>query len=260
MYRQVAFDGADRDFHRILWRDYVTYEIRKLPMTHVTYGEPEHFMRVIKFTDPFPTQWKWFSMTSGLNVYSAALIHWTKLACFKTEIQIINKSCLPLLVTRLLEDLQEPEKACEINDKTNDIKSKSWDSRGILWRITLCVQVEVNMFQTIRNELYSVLFRSNWPHCPSSRISQSHYLVVLEGGSRVEWGSSRRCHGHTQTGKLIWVRCHNSSYPGWCYQLTTCTMKRPCMSSVMLPKDHMVLVFVWSLSKMTSSHNNNGRN
>ena len=38
MYRQVALDESDRDFHRILWRDYVTDEIRELRMTRVTYG------------------------------------------------------------------------------------------------------------------------------------------------------------------------------------------------------------------------------
>ena len=38
MYRQVALDESDRDFYRILWRDYVTDEIRELRMTHVTYG------------------------------------------------------------------------------------------------------------------------------------------------------------------------------------------------------------------------------
>ena len=39
MYRQVALDKSDhRDFHRILWHDYVTDEIRELRMTRVTYG------------------------------------------------------------------------------------------------------------------------------------------------------------------------------------------------------------------------------
>ena len=38
MYRQVGLDKSDRDFHRILWRDYVTDEIRELRMTRVTYG------------------------------------------------------------------------------------------------------------------------------------------------------------------------------------------------------------------------------
>ena len=31
-------DELDRVFHRILWRDYVTDEIRELRMTRVTYG------------------------------------------------------------------------------------------------------------------------------------------------------------------------------------------------------------------------------
>ena len=38
MYRQVGLDKSDHDFHRILWRDYVTDEIRELRMTRVTYG------------------------------------------------------------------------------------------------------------------------------------------------------------------------------------------------------------------------------
>ena len=38
MYRQVALDKSDCDFHRILWRDYMTDEIRELRMTRVTYG------------------------------------------------------------------------------------------------------------------------------------------------------------------------------------------------------------------------------
>ena len=63
MYRQVALDESDRDFHQSLWRDYVTDEIRELRMTRVTYGvassssiQPEHFKRVVKQTDPTPTQ------------------------------------------------------------------------------------------------------------------------------------------------------------------------------------------------------------
>ena len=34
----MALDESDRDFHRILWRDYVTDEIRELRMNRVTYG------------------------------------------------------------------------------------------------------------------------------------------------------------------------------------------------------------------------------
>ena len=36
MYRQVALDVSGRDFHRILWRDYLTYEIRELRTPGVT--------------------------------------------------------------------------------------------------------------------------------------------------------------------------------------------------------------------------------
>ena len=38
MYRQVALDEADRDFHRVLWHDYVIDQTQELHMTHVTYG------------------------------------------------------------------------------------------------------------------------------------------------------------------------------------------------------------------------------
>ena len=38
MYRQVELDKSSRDFHRILWRDYVTDKIRELRMTRVTHG------------------------------------------------------------------------------------------------------------------------------------------------------------------------------------------------------------------------------
>ena len=38
MYRQVALDESDGDFHRILWCDYMTDETRELRMTRVTHG------------------------------------------------------------------------------------------------------------------------------------------------------------------------------------------------------------------------------
>ena len=59
MYRQVAVDESDRNFHRILWRDYVTDEIRELRMTVLPAPptiQPEHFKRVVKQTGPTPTQ------------------------------------------------------------------------------------------------------------------------------------------------------------------------------------------------------------
>ena len=66
MYRQVALDESDRNSHRILWRDYVTDEIRDLRMTRVTYGvasSPYHSSRAlqgsgktVKQTDPIPKQ------------------------------------------------------------------------------------------------------------------------------------------------------------------------------------------------------------
>ena len=55
VYRQVALDESDRDFYRILWRDYVTDEIRELRMTRVTYGV----------------------------IYLVELIPWRKHVCFK---------------------------------------------------------------------------------------------------------------------------------------------------------------------------------
>ena len=39
---------------------------------------------------------------------------------------------------------------------TKPSKSKPCGWRGILWRMTLCTQVVVNMFQTLQNELYTV--------------------------------------------------------------------------------------------------------
>ena len=60
------------------------------------------------------------------------------------------------------------------------------------------------------------------------------------------------CHGHTQTGKIRWARYHKSRSPGRCYQRIY-TMKRPCKSSVIPRKRHLVLVSIWCQSKMTSS-------
>ena len=64
MYRQVALDESDRDFHRILWRDYVTDEIRELRMTRVMFGVASssyHSTRALqesgKLMDPIRTQW-----------------------------------------------------------------------------------------------------------------------------------------------------------------------------------------------------------
>ena len=51
MYPQVALDKSDRSCHRILWRDYVTDEIRKLRMTRVRYGvasSPYHSTRALQ--------------------------------------------------------------------------------------------------------------------------------------------------------------------------------------------------------------------
>ena len=37
MYRQIALDEDDKDFHRILWRDSTQEPIKHLRMTRVTY-------------------------------------------------------------------------------------------------------------------------------------------------------------------------------------------------------------------------------
>ena len=130
MYRQVALDESDRNFHRIVWRDYVTDEIRELRMTRVTYGVARssyHSTRALqesgKTNGPKPNTVNvnlndfWVDdLLSGANTLEEACVLQDDL------IETLNKNCLPLrkwssnepqLVTRLPKDLQEAAKAYE---------------------------------------------------------------------------------------------------------------------------------------------------
>ena len=145
MYRQVALDESDRDFHRILWRDYVTDEILELRMTRVTYGVASssyHSTRALresgKTHGPNPNTVNvilndfWVDdLLSGADTLEEACVLQNNL------IETLNKNCLPQrkwssnepqLVTRLPKDLQEAGKAYEINDKTHQIKTL-----GLTW-------------------------------------------------------------------------------------------------------------------------------
>ena len=140
MYRQVALDESDRNFHRILWRDYVTDEIRELRMTRVTYGVASssyHSTRALQES----------GKNHGPNLNTVNVIlndFWVDdllsradtldEACVLQDdlIETLNRNCLPSriwssnepqLVTRLPKDLQEAGKAYEINDKTHQIKT-----------------------------------------------------------------------------------------------------------------------------------------
>ena len=145
MYRQVALDESDRDFHRILWRDFLTDEIRELRMTRVTYGVASssyHSTRALqesgKTNGPNPNAVNvilndfWVDdLLSGADTLEEACVLQDNL------IETLNKNCLPLrkwssnefqLVTRLPKDLQEAGKAYEINDKIHQIKTL-----GLTW-------------------------------------------------------------------------------------------------------------------------------
>ena len=145
MYRQVGLDKSDRDFHRVLWRDYVTDEIRELRLTRVTYGVASssyHSTRALqesgKTNGPKPNTVNVIlndfcvdDILSGADTLEEACVLQNDL------IETLNKNCLPLhkwssnkpqLVTRLPKDLQEAGKAYEINDKTHQIKTL-----GLTW-------------------------------------------------------------------------------------------------------------------------------
>ena len=145
MYRQVGLDKSDPDFHRILWRDYVTDQIRELRMTRVTYGVASssyHSTRALqesgKTNGPNPNTVNvilndfWVDeLLSGADTLEEACVLQDNL------IETLNKNCLPLrkwssnepqLVTRHSKDLQEAGKAYEINDKTHQIKTL-----GLTW-------------------------------------------------------------------------------------------------------------------------------
>ena len=145
MYRQVALDQSDRDFHRILWRDYVTDEIRELRKTRVTYGVASSFYystRALqesgKFHGPNSNTvdvilndfWVDDFLSGAATLEEACVLQ-------DNLIETLTKNCLPLrkwssnepqLVTRLPKDLQEAGKAYEINDKTRQIKTL-----GLTW-------------------------------------------------------------------------------------------------------------------------------
>ena len=145
MYQQVALDESDRDFHRVLWRDYVTDEIRELRMTRVTYGVASSSYQSTRALQesgetngPNPNTVNvilndfWVDhLLSGADTLEEACVLQDEL------IETLNKNCLPLrkwsnnesqLSTRLPKDLQEARKAYEINDKTHQIKTL-----GLTW-------------------------------------------------------------------------------------------------------------------------------
>ena len=140
MYRQVALDESDRNFHRILWRDYVTDEIRDLRMTRVTYSVASssyHSTRALQESgknhgpnlntvNVILNDFWVDDLLSGADTLDEACVFQDDL------IETLNKDCLPLrkwssnepqLVTPLPKDLQEAGKAYEINDKTHQIKT-----------------------------------------------------------------------------------------------------------------------------------------
>ena len=53
-------------------------------------------------------------------------------------------------------------------------------------------------------------------------------------------------HGVIQTGKMTRARLHNLGYPERCWQ-PVCTMKRPCKSFVMRPKNHIACFYLVSV-------------
>ena len=145
MYRQVALDESDRDFHRILWRDYITDEIRELGMTRVTYGVASssyHSTRALQESgeanganpntvNVILNDFWVDDLLSGADTLEEACVLQDEL------IETLNKNCLPLrkwssnepqLVTGFPKDLQEAGKAYEINDKTHQIKTL-----GLTW-------------------------------------------------------------------------------------------------------------------------------
>ena len=124
MYRQVALDESDRDFHRFLWRDYVTEAIRELLVTRVTYSVASssyHSIRALQDSGK--------NHGPNLNTVNVILNNfWVddllsgadtlEEACVLQDdlIETLNKNCLPLrkwsnnepqLVTCFPKDLQE---------------------------------------------------------------------------------------------------------------------------------------------------------
>ena len=141
MYRQVALDESDRDFHRILWRDFVTDKIRELRMTRVTYGVASasyHSTRALqesgKTNGPIPdtvsvilNDFRVDDLVSGADTLVEACVLQDDL------IEALNKNCLPKrkwssnepqLVTRLQKTFKSPTR---LTKSTKPIKSKTWD-------------------------------------------------------------------------------------------------------------------------------------
>ena len=200
MYRQVALDETDRTFHRILWRDYVTYENRVLRMTRVTYGVASssyHSTRALQE----------IGKTNGPNPHTVNVIFndlWVddllsgadtlEEACVLQDdlIKTLNKNCLPLrkwssnepqLATRHPKDFQEVGKAYGINDKAHQIKTLglTWHPLEDHFAYTSSSEYVSNV--TKRTLLSGVSKNFDCPHSSSSRSSQNHHSVVLEAGS-----------------------------------------------------------------------------
>ena len=140
MYRQVALDESDRDFQRILWRDYVTDQIRESRMTRVTYGVASssyHSTRALqesgKNHGPNPNKVNvilndfWVDdLLSGADTLEEACVLQDNL------IETPNKNCLPLRKW----SSNEPQlafrktfkKLARLTKSTiKPIKSKHWD-------------------------------------------------------------------------------------------------------------------------------------
>ena len=140
MYRQVALDESDCEFHRILWRDSVTDEIRDLRLTRATYGVASssyHSTRALQecgkghghnpnTVNVILNDYWVDDLLSGADTLEEACVLQDDL------IETLNKNCLPLrkwssnkpqMVTRLSKDLQEAGRVYEINDKTHQIKT-----------------------------------------------------------------------------------------------------------------------------------------
>ena len=271
MYRQVALDKSDRDFHRILWRDYVTDEIRELRMTCVTYGVASsfyHSTRALhesaKTNGPNPNTVNvilnvfWVDdLISGADTLEEACVLQDDL------IETLNKNCLPLRkwssnqpqpVTRLPKDLQEADKAYEINDKTHPIKTLI-----LTWH-----PLEDHFVYASRSEYVSTITKRTLL-CDVSKhfdpigliapvlvvakvIIQSCWKLDLEWNDAVPHDVSRAyTNWKADMGSLSQLKIPRKVLP------TPCTLKHPCKSSVMPRKKHMVPVFIWCQSKMTSS-------
>ena len=265
MYRQVAFDESDRDFHRILWRDFLTDEIRELRMTRVTYGVASssyHSTRALqesgKTNGPNPNIVNvilndfWVDdLLSGADTLEEACVLKDDL------IETLNKNCLPLrkwssnepqLVTRLPKDLQEAGKAYEINDKTHQIKTL-----GLTWH-----PLEDHFVYACSSEYVSIITKRTLLSNVSKHfdpigliapvlvvvkvIIQSCWKLDLEWNDTVPDDVSRAyTNWKDGMGSLSQLKIPRKVLPTHLYD----------EASLMLPKKPTVLVFIWCQSKMT---------